>query len=260
MTRFASRPTATKLGVSLFCLVQAACGGADSGPGDTPDDDTPSPANFVWPTYTVSDGYAHLDVAGWTVHLGQALVEDRRTLGAAVVEHLQADLDVIVGAVPPSALPALRGVPIWIELAQPDFPGGAYHPSADWLTERGYPAAWARGIMLGNAANYLDWTRVQPAIVLHELAHAWHDQQLGFDDVDVKQVYDQAVASGSYETVFYAGGGTREAYALTNEREYFAELSEAWFWRNDFTPFVRSELTSWDPQGAALMQSKWPAP
>ena len=33
-----------------------------------------------------------------------------------------------------------------------------------------------------------------------------------------------------------------EAYALTDEFEYFAEITEANFWTNDYYPFVKSDL------------------
>ena len=41
------------------------------------------------------------------------------------------------------------------------------------------------------------------------------------------------------------------------EKEYFAELSEAWYWENDFQPFDRAELETFDPQGAAAVEAAW---
>jgi hypothetical protein len=39
--------------------------------------------------------------------------------------------------------------------------------------------------------------------------------------------------------------------------EYFAELSEAYFWVNDFYPFVRAELREHDPAGYAAVEAAW---
>lgn len=217
-------------------------------------------AGFTVPPFVLDGGYAVLTVRGWLVHVAQPLVESQATLGTAALALLDSDLQTITASVPSNIVARLQQVPFWLEVAQPEFPGGAYHPSAQWLVDHGYPAAWGRSVMLGNATNYLQWTQTQPAMVLHELAHAFHDQQLTFGDADVLRAYQSAVDAGMYANVAYAQGGTRPAYALTNANEYFAELSEAWFWRNDFAPFTRSELQTFDPVGAELMRTKWSLP
>ena len=65
------------------------------------------------------------------------------------------------------------------------------------------------------------------------------------------------MAAGLYDSVPYAAGGTYEAYATTDHKEYFAELTEAWFWENDYYPFNRAELLEFDPAGAAVVESAW---
>jgi hypothetical protein len=39
--------------------------------------------------------------------------------------------------------------------------------------------------------------------------------------------------------------------------EYFAEASEAFFGKNDFHPFVRSELKQNDPEMFVLLKKLW---
>ncbi len=46
-------------------------------------------------------------------------------------------------------------------------------------------------------------------------------------------------------------------YALTNHKEYFAEGTEAFFYRNDFYPFVRAELKLHDPALHDLLADIW---
>jgi len=94
-------------------------------------------------------------------------------------------------------------------------------------------------------------------MVLHELAHAYHFLVLGESHPQITAAYRHAVERGLYESVDYAGGGKRRAYALVNEKEYFAELSEAYFGRNDYYPFTRAELQQYDPVGYALVQRLW---
>ncbi len=46
-------------------------------------------------------------------------------------------------------------------------------------------------------------------------------------------------------------------YGLTNHKEYFAEGTEAFFYRNDFYPFVRAELKEHDPALQDLLIKIW---
>ena len=121
----------------------------------------------------------------------------------------------------------------------------------------GYPFYWARGVQIGNAVNYLEWIQTQPAIILHELSHAWHHQVLGYENPAIINAYETAMNSGIYDSVSYVSGGLRQAYATSNVQEYFAELTEAYFWVNDSYPFNRTELEQFDPLGAVTIESGW---
>ena len=44
---------------------------------------------------------------------------------------------------------------------------------------------------------------------------------------------------------------------MNNAKEYYAELTEAYFGKNDFFPFTRSDLEKHDPVGYQLMESTW---
>ena len=46
-------------------------------------------------------------------------------------------------------------------------------------------------------------------------------------------------------------------YGLTNHKEYFAEGTEAYFYRNDFYPFVRAELKEHDPTLHDVLAKVW---
>jgi dipeptidyl-peptidase-4 len=96
-----------------------------------------------------------------------------------------------------------------------------------------------------------------PVIVLHELAHAYHYQVLGFDNALIKTAFERARNSGSYEVVLRNDGNKEKAYALTNAQEYFAESTEAYFGRNDFFPFDRAELQQHDPAMVKVLQEVW---
>ena len=63
--------------------------------------------------------------------------------------------------------------------------------------------------------------------------------------------------SGSYEKVLLYTGQTVKHYGLSNHKEYFAEGTEAYFYRNDFFPFVRAELKLHDPTLHDVLLDVW---
>ena len=55
----------------------------------------------------------------------------------------------------------------------------------------------------------------------------------------------------------HAEAGGRALTMLANHLEYFAEGTEAYFYRNDFYPFVRAELEQYDPMLHELLEDIW---
>lgn len=200
--------------------------------------------------------YQAVIVEDWRVCLDRS-IDEIPQLGMDVRAQLSGDLQRIVNTLPPAAVARLREVRLWVERDHPDWGGAVYHPSPQWLINNGYPTYWARGVQIANVRHYLEWTNIQPAIVLHELAHAWHHQVLGYGDVAVLEAFSSAMESGIYDRVEHADGTFRRAYATTNVQEYYAELTEAYFWNNDFFPFHREQLAEFDVRGFELMESSW---
>jgi hypothetical protein len=210
------------------------------------------------PLKSVPAGYVRKTLEGWTVLVNQELLAaDHGQLAEQTLRVLQDHLFRIRRVIPAAALAHLQRVPIWVERAHPRHPCMCYHVSAQWLRQHDMDPRKAGGVEIANAQNFLTWTLEQPWMVLHELAHAYHHQVLGFDHPEVRRCYQQAVASHRYDKVLHINGRERRHYALTNEREYFAETTEAYFGRNDFYPFVRAELRQHDPAGYALMEKLW---
>ena len=207
--------------------------------------------------YDQQSVYQEQSIHGFTVLVSpQVLAQARAAID--VRAELVRQFEEVVDAVPPPAVSALRNVRIWVEWSKRPNGGAEYHVSRKWLENNGYNPAKAGGIEISNSLNFLNWSRAeQPCMVLHELAHAYHFLVLGEGNPEIIAAYRQAVESKAYESVDYFAGGKRRAYALVNEKEYFAELSEAYFGRNDFYPFTRADLQRHDPAGYALMQRLW---
>ena len=134
-----------------------------------------------------------------------------------------------------------------------------YHVSAEWLKTNGYNPEKAGGVELANAENFLKWTRHQPSMVLHEMAHAYHHRVLGPDNPELEAALKNAKEKKLYDRVLRYGGTKGRAYAMNNATEYFAESTEAYFGTNDFYPFVRPELEEHDPAMARLVKKLWGA-
>ncbi len=209
------------------------------------------------PAFTPTADYTRKTIRGWSVLVNNELLAKHPKVAADCLELLDHKLYDITRVVPPKALEKLQRVPIWLESNDPLFPGGCYHPSRQWLIEHGLNPEKAKGVELANARNFLKWTIDQPSMVLHELAHAYHDQVLGYDHAEVHAAYVRAKESKSYDSILRGGGRMEKAYAMNNDQEYFAELTEAYFGTNDFYPFVRAEVKQYDPKMYELLKKVW---
>lgn len=206
-----------------------------------------------------TDHYEVRTIEGWSVLVNKALLKDSPELAARTLEHLKYQLYQVVHQVPAAAVEKLRKVRIWVEENEPHHPCMAYHPDAGWLREHGMNAEKARCVEVANAKNFLSWTKEQPWMVLHELAHAYHHQYLtgGFENAEVSEAYRRAMSKKQYASVLHYDGKQAAAYAETDPQEYFAEATEAFFGANDFFPFVRAELVKHDPRIEALLAKLW---
>ena len=96
-----------------------------------------------------------------------------------------------------------------------------------------------------------------PYVILHELAHSYHDQVLNFENEEIMLAYKRAEKEQLYERVLLFRGGITRHYARTNHKEFFAEMTESYVGVNDFFPFVRAELKQHDPKTFSLMEKIW---
>jgi hypothetical protein len=195
-----------------------------------------------------------MSFSGFTVNVHPELIGKAVTTKA--LDLLDKDLAKITKLLKPEHLIQLRKVPIWIQYKL-DKSGLWYHESKGWLVDNGYPAELEKSVEISDINSYVDEHEIQPFAVLHEFAHAYNDLYLSALRGKLKAAYNNALKSGKYDKVERTGSGIERAYALTNEIEYFAELSEAYFGKNDYYPFTRKDLEEFDPLGFALMQEAW---
>lgn len=199
-------------------------------------------------------------IEGWRVRIDQRLLAGPAAeLGRRAERLLRDKLYEISELAPAPQLERLRRVVIVVDLDHGRLTSMQYHPSAAWLRENGYATDLEKCFHIPSAQRFvgLRHQRTQPWCVLHELAHAYHDQVLGFDNKEIRAAYEAAKAGGAYDDVLHIHGHKTKHYALTTPMEYFAELSEAYFGTNDFYPFVRGELMQHDPRAHAILEKTW---
>ena len=200
------------------------------------------------------------DMEGWSVRIDDRLTaESDEVLGRRAIALLTAKLAEIKLTVPAARVAELQRVPLVLDLTHGSLTSMQYHPSEGWLVEHGFSRELAKCVHIPVAERFASaWhNHIQPWCVLHELSHAFHDQVLGFDNPRVKEVWQRYVDSGHGEKVLHVNGRTVRHYALSNEKEFFAEMSECYFGTNDFFPFVNSELKQAEPQVYALLHDIW---
>ncbi len=211
---------------------------------------------LIGQAFTPTSAYQSYSVQGFTVFVNREVLMHREAAIAASQE-LESQLAKIDQVVPAEALKTLQSVRIWMEWNARKAGAAEFHPSAGWLRKNGYNPEKAGCVEISNVLNFVKWSQNQPWMVLHELSHAYHFLAPGEDDRRIKAAYRQAMSQHLYDLVEYWTGAKRKAYAAVNFREYFAELSEAYFGRNDFYPFTRSQLQEYDSEGFRLMQQVW---
>jgi hypothetical protein len=203
------------------------------------------------------------EIEGWKVRVDERLLSgEGEKLGKETLALISRRLADIVMQLPADKVERLRKVTIQVDLAHGKLTSAQYHPSAGWLRNNGYSESLAKVVHIPAAQYYSsrDHQRVQPWSLLHELAHAYHDQVLGFENEEVKAAYHRFKDRGIYDKVLHINGHQTRHYGLTNQMEFFAELTEAYFGVNDFYPFNRAELKQAEPEIAALLAKIWEGP
>ena len=197
---------------------------------------------------------------GWTVHIDPALLKGEHAAeGSKALRMLGDHLNRISLLVEEEKLKKLRTCEIWIERHHTTLGNMQYHPGAGWLKNNGHDPRLHRKVHIPRASALLSRGQLlkHPAVVLHELSHAYHDQILGFDYDQVVVAWKQAMKEKLYDKVLLFNGRYVKHYATTNHKEYFAESTEAYFYRNDFYPFVRAELKEHDPRMHEILEKIW---
>ena len=199
-------------------------------------------------------------IEGWTIAVDPLLLsKEHQETGEKAFKALANHLQRVTYIVDKERLAKLQKLRIWLELNNPKLGNMQYHPSRGWLIANKHDPRLAKHEHIPRAKRLFDrhmWAK-HPYVVLHELAHSYHDQVLSFDQAEIVAAYNDAKKKGIYEKVLLYTGAKVRHYGLKNHKEYFAESTEAYFGVNDFYPFVRAELKEHDEPMYRLLEKVW---
>lgn len=193
-----------------------------------------------------TDKYAKREIQGFTLLVNPEVAKHPDEAKAAF-EELEGQLKKICAVVPEKPLAELKKVKFWVEWQAKKNGAMEVHWSRTWLKDNGHNPDKAGCVEINNLTNFVKWSReTQPWMVLHELAHAYHQHVLGEKYPPLEAADKQAMERKLYDSVEYNRREKKRAYAATNAAEYFAELTESYFGKNDFarTPAPNSKSTT----------------
>jgi len=199
-------------------------------------------------------------IEGWNIRVDDRLLEPaNETVLTQALKYLESRLFDIKVLVTPDILAKLQSVTIVLDLTHGELWSMQYHPEADWLRENGYSTDLVKCVHIPVVGDLVTARNInqQPMVLLHELAHAYHDQVLGFEEPRILKAYEAYKRSGHGDQALLYDGTRTKHYGLTDQKEFFAEMTEAYFGMDDFFPFNRAELMTAEPEIFELMQAIW---
>ncbi|MHC4745216.1 MAG: HzsA-related protein, partial [Planctomycetota bacterium] len=193
-------------------------------------------------------------IEGWKVYVNNGLLEggEHAETGAAAIEKLAGNMARVKQWIPDEPLKKLLKVVIWLEVDSTRGPHGRtavyqYHPGLTWLMDMDFHPGKHKCVEYGRASSLAKAGRRSVTTLLHELAHAYHDQILGFDEPDIMAAYKRAVEGTAYPP---------KDWVKADHKEFFAGVTTRYFGRKD----EREALVQRDPILARELQEIWGIP
>jgi hypothetical protein len=211
-------------------------------------------------------GYKIRTIEGFTAIISDEALkqDDASKLERKPLEVLGLELKTLSALMPPKTLSGLHNVLIWVEWDEDvkfsngrtgkvlaTYSGGH---QLDMLAKGMHPLK-SKNVTIHRlellAQEHQPKKDSGRCVVLHEMVHAVQDQVLSNDNVNIKAAYKQAMERHLLD---------KKAYAATNELEFFAEMTCAYFDQLDYYPHTNEELKKLDPTTFKLLESIWGKP
>jgi hypothetical protein len=209
------------------------------------------------------EGYKLHKIEGFNLLVSKEVLEaDTSRFERKPLDVLERELTTIREKMTPQALATLRKLTIWVEWDEKLAVGNGRDGSAIAIYYGGHqfglPRVGKQPVksksvtilrMKSLTAEHQPGNDKGRCVLLHEIAHAVEDNLLTPEQhVSVKAAYRQAMERKLYD---------KAQYVSTNEMEFFAELTCAYFDQLQYFPHNREELKKHDPASFRVLDSVW---
>jgi hypothetical protein len=191
-------------------------------------------------------GHELRNIHGWIVAIDHRLLDDET--GARALALLEKELRFISEKIPVRYAKKLQAIPIYLDKSHGQLKGEMYHPDLQWLIDHHYdPSLW-RCVQVPRAVEFCDRGRreKEPHPLLHQLIHGFQDQAFGFKDPRIVAGYER-----------FKAGRSGKHPALIRPREYFLEMSLAYFNIGRVPPKTAEALKRDDAETYRLIEDCW---
>lgn len=214
-------------------------------------------------------GYKYREILGFKLMINKQVFDENEKSSAKrkPLDVLELELGMLVRELPPRAVNVLREeIGFWVEWdkivevsANAPKAGRAvacYHPGDN--KRHHYLFRSVESKVKSNAVEILTLKFLTAehqgdqhrSVLLHEITHAVHHHLFDYDNPHILAAYRNAMSKG-----LYTG-----QYASTDQMEYFAELTCAYFGHLHYEPHDRNELKQYDRSGYQMMEKVWGTP
>ncbi len=216
------------------------------------------------PDWEPVPGYLYRSVLGFNALVNKEVIkqdaastERRKPLAVLELEFAMLEREL-----PPKAVELLQQIPFWVEWDHTEGGDGAdravalYRPGNSLRHHYSFDSL--ESFVKSNAVEIVTMKSLceehqgdeHRMVLLHECAHAVHHHLFDYENPAIKAAYENAIGRHLYQG----------KYADTNHKEYFAEVSCAYFGHLNYEPKTRDELKKYDPVGYHMMELTWGTP
>jgi hypothetical protein len=264
-TKRCSRPRcAAPFIVSCLIVLDAASGSVSAALWQvpkTPRADQPLAVDYQQPRRK----YVAAKRGNLTVWVESQLKAEAPAIADRALDRLKAKRGEALAVLPKHARERLANVPFFL-LYGPKARGGGRNNGLEYFQKDApdrhekLDPRWGDAIVVYCAQNYLDISDLWAMKALfHEFAHAYQLKQWPEKQPDILRAWENATNRNLYRNVLdrETKKPIQRAYALTNQLEYFAELSCMYFVGCNYEPSERNKLKDYDPVGYKMIRKMW---
>jgi len=215
----------------------------------------------IKPIHSFSE-YETTNIEGFSVYYLRSHKTDQNV--KKYLDQLNSMLPSLLKIVPENKKAFFQSVKIWIasdleeyeKVANTKNASALYHSDSDEIISEK-----RKSVEINVKQEGFEYTKADDniSVLIHEMSHAYHDQKVenGFSNKEIKEAYNKAKTNNTYANIVDEYGEKAHPYLMTNDMEFFAELSLKYLYKHNQQPFNKEELKNFDIDSYNLMEKYW---